>query len=70
MSDYRVKIFFSIKFDNRKKKLNGNSLKCNVKRITIVLASSQTLKQQAAGRHVAPLGHILTVIQTVFDLTP
>ena len=33
--------------------------------------SASSLKQQSAGRHVAPLGHIILIpSQPVFDLTP
>ena len=32
--------------------------------------SARSLKQQSAGRHVAPLGHILIPSQPVFALSP
>jgi hypothetical protein len=33
--------------------------------------SASSLKQQSAGRHVAPLGHIILIpSQPVFDLSP
>ena len=35
------------------------------------LFSASTLKQQSAGRHIAPLGHIILIpSQPVFALTP
>ena len=34
------------------------------------ILSACSLKQQSVGRHVTPLGHILTPNQPVFDLTP
>jgi hypothetical protein len=39
--------------------------------LSLVLYSASSLKQQSAGRHVAPLGHIILIpSQPVFALSP
>ena len=39
--------------------------------VELILYSASSLKQQSAGRHVAPLGHIILIQnQPVFVLSP
>ena len=44
---------------------------CSRPTLWVGVYSTSSLKQQSAGRHVAPLGHIiLTASQPVFALSP